>query len=64
MSDTLERATEGRNADVEAPLQQLKQKIEAEPAMRSRGSFSGSLSLLLVIALGSAAGAAGDGVVE
>ena len=59
MSDTLERATEGRNADVEAPLQQLKQMIEAEPATRSRGGFTAGLSLLLVIALGSVVGAAG-----
>lgn len=59
MSDTLERATEGRNADVEAPLQQLKQKIEAEPATPSRGGFTAGLSLLLVIALGSVVGAAG-----
>lgn len=48
MSDTLERATE-----VEAPLAQLKQQMDAEqPAQRGGGSFSGGLSLLLVLALG------------
>lgn len=59
MSDTLERATEERKAEVEAPLQQLKQKIDAEPAPRSSGNVSSALSLLLVLALSGAAGAAG-----
>ncbi|MDP2714122.1 uroporphyrinogen-III C-methyltransferase [Rheinheimera sp.] len=54
MSDSLERATE-----MDAPLQQLKQKIDAEPAPRKGGSFSGGLSLLLVLALGCAIGAGG-----
>lgn len=54
MSDSLERANE-----MDAPLQQLKQKIDAEPAPRRGGSFSGGLSLLLVLALGAAAGAGG-----
>ncbi|MBZ9613795.1 uroporphyrinogen-III C-methyltransferase [Rheinheimera maricola] len=54
MSDTLERATE-----VEAPLQQLKQKIDAEPAPRSGSSVAGGLSLLLVITLGGGVAAAG-----
>jgi len=51
MSDTLERATEGRNAEVEAPLQQLKQRMDAEPAARSGGGVAAGLSLLLVLAL-------------
>ncbi len=54
MSDSVERATE-----IDAPLQQLKQQIDAEPAARSGGSFTGGLSLLLVLALGGAIGAAG-----
>jgi len=54
MIDSVERATE-----MDAPLQQLKQKIDAEPASRSGGSFTGGLSLLLVLALAGAAGAAG-----
>lgn len=52
MSDTLERATE-----MDAPLEQLKQKMEAEPATPRRGSVSGALSLLLVLALGAGVGA-------
>lgn len=51
MSDTLERATEERNAEVEAPLQQLKQRMDAEPAARSGGGVAAGLSLLLVLAL-------------
>lgn len=55
MSDTLERATE-----VEAPLTQLKQQMDAEqPAQRSGRSVAAGLSLLLVVALG--AGLAGAG---
>jgi uroporphyrin-III C-methyltransferase len=54
MSDSVERA-----AEVDAPLQQLKKKIADEPTTRSSGSFTGGLSLLLVLALGAAAGAAG-----
>lgn len=53
MSDTLERAN-----DVDAPLQQIKQQIEAEPAPRS-GSFSGALSLFLLLALIAVLGAGG-----
>lgn len=53
MSDSLERASE-----IDAPLQQLKQKIDAEPSARSGGGFSGGLSLLLVLVLGSALGGA------
>jgi uroporphyrin-3 C-methyltransferase len=53
MSDSVERATE-----IDAPLQQLKQKMDAEPTARSGGSISGALSLLLVLALIAAAGAA------
>ncbi len=45
MSDTLERATE-----VEAPLTQLKQQMDAGQTARG-GSFSGGLSLLLLLAL-------------
>lgn len=54
MSDSLERASE-----MDAPLQQLKQKIDAEPAPRSGGSAIGGLSLLLVLLLVCALGAAG-----
>lgn len=55
MSDTLERAS-----DVEAPLEQLKQQMDAEqPTQRSSGSFSGGLSLLLVLALGCSLAAGG-----
>ena len=46
MSDSLERASE-----MDAPLQQLKQKIDAEPVPRSGGSAMGGLSLLLVLVL-------------
>ena len=53
MSDSVERA-----AEIDAPLQQLKQKIDAEPAARS-GGFAAGLSLLLVLALGCGVGAAG-----
>lgn len=52
MSDSLERASE-----MEAPLQQLKQKIEAEPVPSRRGGFTGGLSLLLVLILAVAIGA-------
>ena len=54
MSDSLERASE-----MDAPLQQLKQKIDAEPAPRSGGSAIGGLSLLLVLLLACALGAGG-----
>ena len=54
MSDSVERA-----AEIDAPLQQLKQKIDAEPAVRSGGGFAAGLSLLLVLALGCGVGAAG-----
>lgn len=52
MSDSLERASE-----MDAPLQQLKQKLETEPAPRARSGFAGGLSLLLVLALAGATGA-------
>lgn len=54
MSDSLERASE-----MEEPLQTLKQKIDAEPAGRNKGGYAGGLSLLLVLALAAAVGAAG-----
>jgi uroporphyrin-III C-methyltransferase len=53
MSDSVERASE-----IDAPLQQLKQKIDAEPIGRSKGNFTGSLSLLLVLALAAVLAAA------
>mgnify|MGYP000312486279 CR=1 FL=1 len=53
MSDTLERANE-----VDAPLQQIKQQIDAEPAPRS-GNFSGVLSLFLLLVLTAGLAAAG-----
>src|SRR5690606_35301735 len=59
MSDTLERATEERATEMDAPLQQLKQQIETEPTVRSKGSFTGGLSLLLVLALGGGLAAGG-----
>jgi uroporphyrin-III C-methyltransferase len=54
MSDSLERATE-----IDAPLQQLKQEIDAENAPRSGGRFTGGLSLLLVLLLICAAAVVG-----
>ena len=55
MSDTLERAN-----DVEAPLTQLKQQMDAEqPTARSGGGFTAGLSLLLVLALGTSLAGAG-----
>ena len=54
MSDSLERASE-----MDAPLQQLKKKIDAEPAPRSSGGAIAGLSLLLVLLLGCALGAGG-----
>ena len=55
MSDTLERAN-----DVEAPLTQLKQQMDAEqPKVRSGGGFTAGLSLLLVLSLGGSLAAGG-----
>jgi len=54
MSDSVERA-----AEIDAPLQQLKHKIDAEPAARSGGGFAAGLSLMLVLALACGVGAAG-----
>ncbi|MDP5151970.1 uroporphyrinogen-III C-methyltransferase [Rheinheimera baltica] len=54
MSDSLERASE-----MDAPLQQLKHKIDAEPAPRRGGGAISGLSLLLVLALGGVVGAGG-----
>lgn len=54
MSDSLERASE-----MDAPLQQLKKKIDAEPTPRSSGGAIAGLSLLLVLLLGCALGAGG-----